>query len=345
MASKYNYKVGDKQYYRIRAKVGVDKDGKPIVKAFLGDGKKDAISKRDAYLASMSTNITFDNTQKFGVIFSEWYDTVHRSTVSGSSNSTYDFYIQKLKTYPLLEQPLKDVTSLSIQKLINDLDSKTAVKFVYILFSMFFNYCYDEHILKYDVMRGIKKPKEVKTTKKFENYLTDPEIEKLKNLGYDRDYFVFLFMLYTGLRRGEMSALLMSDIDIKKKIVTVSKSYSEVNHKFVLGPTKGRETRVVTIPDKLIPFIEHYFKVAPLGEIVPHVPRYLHDLWKYRRKKVTDRNVTLHGLRHTYCTLLCRNGVQLKVAADLMGHKNTKLVDEVYTHVQIEDKYKAVKSL
>jgi integrase len=343
VAKTYNYTVNGNQYYRTRAKIELN--GKFITKAFLGDGKKDAEKKRDEYIASLGKNTEYDNNSPFIELLKEWHEVVHKPTVSGSSNTTYMIYIDRIAMTKLANKPLNTIKSLHIQKLINEQDVKTTARFYYIILKMFFTYCYDEHILNHDVMRGIKKARTQKSEKLFDNYLTDPEIEKLKKLGYDRDYFVFLFMLYTGLRRGEMSALLMSDIDLKKKLVTVSKSYSQVGNKFVLGSTKGRETRVVTIPDTLIPFIEHYFKVAPLGEIVPQVPRYLHDLWKYRRKKVTERNVTLHGLRHTYCTLLCRNGVQLKVAADLMGHKNTKLVDEVYTHVQIEDKYKAVKSL
>jgi len=41
-------------------------------------------------------------------------------------------------------------------------------------------------------------------------------------------------------------------------------------------------------------------------------------------------------LRHTFCTDLCKMGVILKTAAELMGHTTTVMVDRIYTHVDDE---------
>lgn len=42
-------------------------------------------------------------------------------------------------------------------------------------------------------------------------------------------------------------------------------------------------------------------------------------------------------LRHTYCTDLCKAGVDVRTAQKLMGHANISVTADIYTHVDIED--------
>ncbi len=39
-----------------------------------------------------------------------------------------------------------------------------------------------------------------------------------------------------------------------------------------------------------------------------------------------------YNLRHTYCTNLCRQGVDIRVAQYLMGHSDIRLTTNIYTH-------------
>jgi site-specific recombinase XerD len=40
-----------------------------------------------------------------------------------------------------------------------------------------------------------------------------------------------------------------------------------------------------------------------------------------------------HMLRHTYCTWLYDNGIDLKTAKDLMGHSDIRITDRIYPHI------------
>ena len=42
---------------------------------------------------------------------------------------------------------------------------------------------------------------------------------------------------------------------------------------------------------------------------------------------------TPHVLRHTYCTRMAENGIDIKVLQELMGHKNIQVTMQVYNHV------------
>ena len=43
--------------------------------------------------------------------------------------------------------------------------------------------------------------------------------------------------------------------------------------------------------------------------------------------------VTLHALRHTFCTLALGSRVPVKVVAELVGHSSTSITSDLYQHV------------
>ena len=51
--------------------------------------------------------------------------------------------------------------------------------------------------------------------------------------------------------------------------------------------------------------------------------------------------VTVHGLRHTYASLLIANGVDVRTAAAQLGHSSPSLTMNVYANPQNEAKRRA----
>ena len=62
-------------------------------------------------------------------------------------------------------------------------------------------------------------------------------------------------------------------------------------------------------------------------------------------KRIGVERTTLHSLRHTFCTILAKQGVPLITAAKLMGHTDIKITARIYTHVDNEEKKKGIKKL
>ena len=55
--------------------------------------------------------------------------------------------------------------------------------------------------------------------------------------------------------------------------------------------------------------------------------------------------ITVHGLRHTFASLLIANGTDPRTAAALLGHSSPALVMNVYANVQDEAKTRAIDNL
>lgn len=66
--------------------------------------------------------------------------------------------------------------------------------------------------------------------------------------------------------------------------------------------------------------------------------------WPLERGNYGLDDSSLHGLRHTYLTLLAEEGVYPKVMQELVGHYSSQITMDVCTHVNMDAKREAVAS-
>ena len=52
--------------------------------------------------------------------------------------------------------------------------------------------------------------------------------------------------------------------------------------------------------------------------------------------------IDIHALRHTFASRICRAGVGLVHAQNLLGHSDPRLTAAIYTHLDVEDLRKAL---
>ncbi len=57
------------------------------------------------------------------------------------------------------------------------------------------------------------------------------------------------------------------------------------------------------------------------------------------------REITIHGFRHTHCSLLFEAGATLKEVQDRLGHANSDITLKIYTHVTTEAKRETANKL
>ena len=60
-------------------------------------------------------------------------------------------------------------------------------------------------------------------------------------------------------------------------------------------------------------------------------------LWKCFIKKTDLPYLNFHGLGHSCATYLIKQGVNIKVIQDLLGHSNVSITLNMYTHTKITD--------
>lgn len=152
---------------------------------------------------------------------------------------------------------------------------------------------------------------------------------------------LFIFLLYTGLRKGEVAALTWDNIDFENNVIKVNKAISFDTNKGTLKGTKTDTDRIIPILDKTRPILEsrannkeskYVFYKQDKGQLSDiAIKRMLESF-----KKETGVEFSLHQLRHTFCTMLYYSGISTKKAQQLMGHKSLKVTLEIYTHLDEE---------
>lgn len=69
----------------------------------------------------------------------------------------------------------------------------------------------------------------------------------------------FMLLYWTGMRIGELLALTYEDIDLEKRIISISKSYQRLDGKDVITPPKtSKSNRKITIPPFLTEELKKY---------------------------------------------------------------------------------------
>lgn len=185
-----------------------------------------------------------------------------------------------------------------------------------------------------------------------------------------------MLMMYSGLRRGEATALTWADVDLTARTIAVNKSWDFVADR-CKQPKTAAGTRTVHIPQLLADFLSAERAADPDTLYVIHAAdgarmteRAWRSLWKSYmselnakyafdganrfavRKKdengkprgalpIVIRTFTPHELRHTFCTLLYKAGVDILTARDQMGHADISVTMGIYTH--LDKMYKAAK--
>lgn len=169
--------------------------------------------------------------------------------------------------------------------------------------------------------------------------LTDEEITLIQTTPH-RMQTAALVMLYAGLRRGEVIALSMQDIDLIAGTITIDKAVRFNGNRPVLSsPKTAAGKRSVPVLSVLRPFLAGrvglLLSTEKGGMMTDTAFRRCWESYMLHLSRAAGHPVSIrpHDLRHTYCTMLRDSGVDMKQAMIWMGHSDEKMILHVYDHV------------
>lgn len=186
-----------------------------------------------------------------------------------------------------------------------------------------------------------------KSTKKEALNLNETKkfAEQIKGFSYEYQY---LLVLQSGLRIGELIGLKWSDIDFKKKTMTIRRSarYHSDIHEWVIGNPKSESgRRTIPLTDEAIRILKlqkektRNFNVIDIrwrdtvficknGTPIKN-GTYDSNLVKIC-KKACIRNISMHVLRYTFATRCANAGMMPKTLQYIMGHASITTTMNLY---------------
>ena len=145
-----------------------------------------------------------------------------------------------------------------------------------------------------------------------------------------------------GQSRGELLALLWTDLDLDRHTISVSKSVLGRNGELKVSAPKTRHSiRTVVIPQQAVDLLiqEHelhpdnpYMFPSPVTGTMYH-PDAAGRIHRKLLKEAGIESVRFHDLRHTFATLALQNGVDIKTLSGMLGHYSSGFTLDTYTHI------------
>lgn len=279
---------------------------------------------------------------------------------------TYFFYKQLLTTYlnsALGSFEIRKLNTNTLNSSMIELQesrnlSASSIKLMKCFVNRCLNFAYEQKLTKENLQVSTKfktsKPYKVEALTKKEQNLIERDILKRKRY-YN---YGILICLYTGLRLGELLSLKWSDVDLKRKTITISSTHSRfsINHKLVSvidTPKTMSSNREIPIPDKLVGYLRdlrefqnnksEFVLSRKNGKIIE--PRAYQESFRRVCMRLNIKRYRFHALRHTFATRCLELGVDIKTISELMGHANTTTTLNRYVHSNDDAKKRAVSLL
>ena len=302
-------------------------------------------------------------------LIDEWLYENHKREIK---NRTLLRYEGMLRTYLYPLYGGVDITTLTprdIQHWINEMReipsrytgrplSPSSINAFIGLLKQAFSYAEDYEILEYNPTRKlkripIKKDDKLRVFTREEQIKIENYIDKLN----DEEYFVYILVLYTGLRLGEVTALTWNDINLKTGVMNIDKTkYKTVDEEgvwYYVTDTPKTEKSIREIP--LPTFLKEKMKEMKKNKKSKYVicrfdGRELTDkviVWRLSRllKRIKVRRLCFHCLRHTFATRMLENKMDIKTLSEILGHSNVTTTLNIYTHSLLNHKKQAMRKI
>lgn len=349
-------------------------DGKKKYKYVYGKTQKEANEKAEAVKASLKKGIEVTNDSDS---FSKWADYWLSMKKSETSQDQYNLIKSRAEVFKqyIGDAKMTRIKPFELQQVIDELSAenpytgkpsakKTLRSYIQILCAVF-EFAADNRIIEYNPAAKLKTPQNAAEKKR--RALTETERQRVAEFEHRAQPSAML-MMYSGLRRGEATALTWNDVDLEKGTITVSRSYNFKQNEFK-APKNGK-SRTVIIPQvltdylKTLPKTSVYVLTSKSGKMMTDTAwkrlyeSYMYDLNLYyggfteEHKKFEPRKIpmviepfTPHELRHTFCTIMYEAGVDVVVAKEQMGHSDVKTTLAIYTHLSAKHKKNDINKL
>ena len=168
-----------------------------------------------------------------------------------------------------------------------------------------------------------------------------------------RDFFYTELM--TGLRRGEICALMWRDFDAKAGTLGISRTlHSKGQGIYALGDTKTSQgNRTIILPESVAALLRARKKASisqwifpqPTSPELPMNPGTAYRRLKTLLEEAGLPSIRFHDLRHTFATLALQNGMDVKTLSAMLGHVSAATTLDIYTHSTSEMQHAAARKI
>ena len=337
---------------------GHDETGKPIRRNVLGKTQAEVKEKlRRAIEESQEIDVGRAEEYTVEKWLKTWYELYSRPNIREATQERYWNHIRYHIIPEIGKLKLTKLTSRDIQKMYNNVrdhgrvpkgpndkrDRTLTASYIISLHRML-KMCLERAVKGELLLRNPCDNVVLPKNDKKEIKILKPEHMKAYLAEAERRGVlpIFFLELCSGLRKGELVALLWSDLDVKRGTISVSKQAVRVKGGGVkvTTPKTATSIRVESIPKEAVDMLieEHrkhpgspYMFPSPVtGEM--YYPDTIAAIHTKILKTLGLEHTRFHALRHTFATMALQNGVDIRTVSGMLGHADPGFTLRTYTH-------------
>jgi integrase len=345
-------------YRKVRLPDGTE-ERKAIGPAWTGTGrtpdgyytKRTAQAALDARLTDLRRGIGLPT--RTGATFRDaaeaWY--LHGTTTKGWKASTRRDYRSALNAHLLPafgDQRLEDVTGAAVEEwrargiASGELPPRTADKMRTILHAIYERAC-KTYSLPRNPIDDVEKIPVRYTPEDYDSYSVEEVLALVRAAASEQDAAIFLTAPLTGMRRGELIALRVRDVDFDASTIRVMGSY---DYETGLGTTKGGRGRSVPMLPEVAQVLARTLQrehltgrddpvfVSPSGGHISDSA--LRRRYDAALKRAGLRPLPFHSLRHVFGTQAINAGSSREVQ-EWLGHADARTTARYVHYKQRSD--------
>ncbi len=322
-------------------------------------GAKDYLAGQQSALARG----TYVDSRAGKILFTEWAEHHFALAQRRLARTTYSRDRTLLDTYVIPRWgrlPLVKITKAAVEQWIAELGepkagaqgktlSPATIEKIYQVFRKVMSAAYEEERIPRlpcpknpPIRRGKQKPVRFLTEKEVAHLagVIDPSFEALVLLG-----------AYGGFRIGELFALRVDDVDWARGYVRVDEGVTDVQgHLAFEEPKTERARRSVPIADPVLDALRAHiedrvgwddssallFTGRDGGVLRP--TNWRRRVFAPAVETAQLEPLTPHDLRHTAASFFIAEGANQWMLAEILGHRDTRMIDRVYGHLFDKDR-------
>ena len=334
---------------------GIGLDGRRKRKAFYGKTRKEVADKMAQAIQDMKLGLVVDPKRiSLGDFLGQWLEESVRQTVRCTTYENYSTLVRVHIVPALGTTQLQKLTPLQVQRFLNQKLasglSTRSVQYLLVLLRRVLRLAVKWQMVQKNVALDVDPPR---VTHREVTPLTVEQARRfLESVRGDKLEALYITAVALGLRRGEVLALRWEDLDFGGGTLSVRGSLQRAGGKLQILETKTDKSRRSVVMPQIVASalkshrvrqLEHRLAVGQKwteqGLVFPNFygglncPRRLNRQFDEALMKAGLPKVRFHDLRHGAATMLLSQGVAVKTISEVLGHSNTRMTLDVYSHV------------
>lgn len=206
---------------------------------------------------------------------------------------------------------------------------------------VFFNWLDRDYVITKNPMRKVK---QLKANRQAKEYIDDDEFKRLiGNLDKSyypehRDFAMIMAMIDTGMRLGECSRLLVSDVNLAARRIflraEITKGRKDRNV-FFSAKTESILRRWIQFKDRYVE--SDYLFPAKYSGAPVQVSNFETNFKKYILRSNLNEKLSPHCLRNNFAKRCLMSGMDIYTLSKLLGHSSVTVTEQAYLDLTDDD--------